>query len=126
MPLLDVIRQRIPAIPWPTLTRAIFLSHTRPRPPCGSLNFHYLLSKWTHPLPRCPPSSWFKLFLSQTLSHMDTPIILKFSNSLPTCRLRRWNRQCSETSAYKIHTPGNYPKENIQQWTINYLLYKEM
>ena len=22
--------------------------------------------------------------------------------------------ECSETSAYKIHTPGNYPKENIQ------------
>ena len=23
--------------------------------------------------------------------------------------------ECSETSAYKIHTPGNYPEENIQQ-----------
>jgi len=23
--------------------------------------------------------------------------------------------QCSETSAYKIQTPGNYPKENIQR-----------
>ena len=23
-------------------------------------------------------------------------------------------QQCSETSAYKIHTPGNYPKESIQ------------
>ena len=22
--------------------------------------------------------------------------------------------ECSETSAYKIQTPGNYPKENIQ------------
>jgi len=22
---------------------------------------------------------------------------------------------CSETSAYKIQTPGNYPKENMQQ-----------
>jgi len=22
---------------------------------------------------------------------------------------------CSETSAYKIQTPGNYPEENIQQ-----------
>jgi len=22
--------------------------------------------------------------------------------------------QCSETSAYKIRTPGNYPEENIQ------------
>jgi hypothetical protein len=23
--------------------------------------------------------------------------------------------QCSETSAYKIQTPGNYPEESIQQ-----------
>jgi hypothetical protein len=23
--------------------------------------------------------------------------------------------QCSETSAYKIQTPGNYPEENIHQ-----------
>ena len=28
--------------------------------------------------------------------------------------VRRWNRQCSETSAYKIQTPVNYPEENIQ------------
>ena len=25
-------------------------------------------------------------------------------------------RECSEMSAYKIQTPGNYPEENIQQW----------
>jgi hypothetical protein len=24
--------------------------------------------------------------------------------------------QCSETSAYKIQTPGNYPEESIQQF----------
>jgi hypothetical protein len=24
--------------------------------------------------------------------------------------------ECSETSAYKIQTPGNYPEENIQQF----------
>jgi hypothetical protein len=45
--------------------------------------------------------------------HMDTPNILKFGHYLPTC-LGRWNTQCSETSAYKIQTPGNYPEENIQ------------
>jgi hypothetical protein len=28
--------------------------------------------------------------------------------------------QCSETSAYKIQTPGNYPKESMQN---NYCLY---
>ena len=25
--------------------------------------------------------------------------------------------ECSETSAYKIQTQGNHPKETIQQWT---------
>ena len=27
--------------------------------------------------------------------------------------------ECSETSAYKIQTPGNYPEENIYHQTIN-------
>jgi len=40
---------------------------------------------------------------------MHTPTILKFSHSLPAFLLR-----CSETSAYEIQTPGNYPEENIQ------------
>jgi hypothetical protein len=35
--------------------------------------------------------NWLKLFLSQTLSHMDTPTILKFSHYLHSC-LWRWNR----------------------------------
>ena len=35
------------------------------------------------------------------------------SSFIPT-HLWRWNRKCSETSAYKIQTPGNYPEENIQ------------
>jgi len=29
--------------------------------------------------------------------------------------------ECSETSAYKIHMPGNYPEENIQQ---EYVFFK--
>jgi hypothetical protein len=27
--------------------------------------------------------------------------------------------ECSETSAYKIQTPGNYPEENIQLSTVS-------
>ena len=26
--------------------------------------------------------------------------------------------ECSETSAYKIQTPGNYPEENIQYYVL--------
>ena len=32
-------------------------------------------------------------------------------------RLWRWNRQCSESSAYKILAPGNHPKERIPFWS---------
>jgi len=34
--------------------------------------------------------------------------------------------ECSETSTYKIQSPGNYPEESIQQSTIFFLLiYKD-
>jgi hypothetical protein len=37
----------------------------------------------------------------------------------------RWNRQCSETSAYKIQMLRNYPEESIQQYsTYLYLILK--
>jgi len=26
--------------------------------------------------------------------------------------------ECSETSAYKIQTPGNHPKDSIQHWNL--------
>jgi len=29
--------------------------------------------------------------------------------------------ECSETSAYKIQTPGNYPEENIQHTNLYYI-----
>jgi hypothetical protein len=35
----------------------------------------------------------------------------------PTC-LWRWNRQCSETSAYKIQRSGNYPEESIKYFRL--------
>ena len=40
-----------------------------------------------------------------------------FRNTLSVPSLqagRRWNRQCSETSAYKIQPPENCPEESIQ------------
>jgi hypothetical protein len=45
--------------------------------------------------------------------------------------LWRRNRQCSETSAYKIQTPRNYPEESIEQFLIslhivhNYLISEQ-
>jgi len=44
---------------------------------------------------------------------MDTPTILKFSHYL-FMPMKMEQTECSETSAYKIQTPGNYPQENKQ------------
>jgi len=99
-----------PAIPWPTLTRAISLSHTRPRPPCGSLPLHYLLCKRAHPYPvallpiglgyfQAKPSP---VWIPQLFSNLVIIHLLAYEDGT----------ECSETSAYKIQTPGNYPEEN--------------
>ena len=43
---------------------------------------------------------------------MDTSAILKL---VIIYLLAYEETECSETSAYKIQTPGNYPEENIPQ-----------
>jgi hypothetical protein len=45
---------------------------------------------------------------------MDTPTILKFLSLFTLLPLKIEQIDCSETSAYKIQSPGNYPEENIQ------------
>jgi len=54
-----------------------------------------------------------RLFSSQSFSHIHTPKFLKSSHSsyLPACEDET---ECSETSAYKIQSPGNYPEESVQ------------
>jgi len=56
---------------------------------------------------------WLRLFSSQTFSRINTP---KFSNLFilhtnPPMKMEQ--TECSETSAYKIQAPGNYPEESI-------------
>jgi hypothetical protein len=51
---------------------------------------------------------------SQTFSRINTPT---FSNPVilhtyPPMKMEQ--TECSETSAYKIQTPGNYPEDSIQ------------
>ena len=59
----------------------------------------------------------FGLFSSQTFSRINTPTFLKPSNSshLPAYE---GGTECSETSAYKIQTPGNYPEESIETCSV--------
>jgi len=87
--------------------QAISLSHTRPRPPCGSLPFHYRLCKRTHPYPvallpiglgyfRAKPPVW----TPQLFSNLVIIRLLAYEDGT----------ECSETSAYKIQTPGKLPR----------------
>ena len=82
------------------------------RPPCGSLPFYYLLCNRTHPYPvtllpislgylRAKPSP---VWIPQLFSNLVILHLLAYEDGT----------ECSETSAYKIQTPGNYPEENIQ------------
>ena len=56
--------------------------------------------------------------LSADVSEYSVPTrLVVWTRMFSSCShdLWRWNRQCSETSAHKIHTPGNHPKQRIQQ-----------
>jgi len=53
--------------------------------------------------------------LSQTFSRVDTPTFLKPKSFYSYLPMKMQQAECSETSAYKIQAPGNYPEESIQQ-----------
>jgi hypothetical protein len=56
---------------------------------------------------------WLENSLSRNFYRKNTPTFLKPSHSshLPA---HEDGIECSETSTYKIQTPGNYPEEGIQ------------
>jgi len=84
-------------------------------PPAATMwviTLHYLLCTRTHPYPvthhpigsgyfRAKPSP---VWIPQQFSNLVILHLLAYEDGTV----------CSETSAYKIQTPGNYPEENIQ------------
>ena len=66
------------------------------------------------PLPCHPLSCWLRLFSKQTFSPINTPTFsnLVILHTYPPMKMEEI--YCSETSAYKIQTPENYPEESIQ------------
>jgi len=98
----------------------------RPQPLCGSLPFHYLLCNRTHPYPVTLLPIGLGYFQAK---HSPVWIPQLFSN-LVTIHLLAYEdgTECSETSAYKIQTPGNYSEENIQhkkeRLTHSYYIFK--
>jgi hypothetical protein len=93
--------------------RAKSLTHTSLWPPCGSL--HSTTCFVTGPTPTLLPS----FLLTQAIfepSLFPLWIPLHFLNTV-SLHLSAYEdgTECSETSAYKIQTPGNYQEESIQQ-----------
>ena len=66
-----------------------------------------------------PPSDWLRLFSSHTFSRINSPTISSRLYFLLTPPMKMEQTQRSETSAYKIQMPANYPppqkKKSIQQ-----------
>jgi len=100
---------------WLTPTRALSPSHTRPWPPMWVVTLRNLFLYSDPPLSCHPPSYWLRLFSSQTFSHIKTPTFsnLVILHTYPPMKMEQ--TECSETSAYKIQTLGNYPEGSIQQ-----------
>jgi hypothetical protein len=66
------------------------------------------------PLACHTPSYWLRLFLSQTFSRINTRTFSNLFILHTYLPMKMEQTECSETSAYKIQTPGNYPEESIQ------------
>jgi len=83
-------------------------------PPVGSSPSTACFYTRTHPYPVAllPISSgyfWAKPFPVQIPQHSQNLVIL---HTYPPMKMEQ--TECSETLAYKIQTPGNYPEESIQ------------
>jgi hypothetical protein len=83
----------LPRFSWISVNKVNPLAHSNTGHICfiSARNLHvyhlilWLVFKRTQPYPVTLLSNWLKLFLSQTLSHIDTYTILKFSHYSPSC-----------------------------------------
>ena len=74
-------------------------------------NFRRVLNFVCFLLGNSPASEFYMPTFRNTLLHLPRRICMK--NTYPPMKMEQ--KDCSETSAYKIQTPGNYPEESIQQ-----------
>jgi len=75
-------------------------------------NFRHVLNVVCFLLGNCPVS---ELYMPTFLFHLQRQIGMKEWRILHTYPpMKMEQTECSEISAYKIETPGNYPEESIQ------------
>jgi hypothetical protein len=108
----------ISTIPWlhfltPTQLRfsLTYLIQASTRGPCPPQPFPLFGHS---PFPSTPPSDWLRLFLRQPTACISTPTFSCRVFLLLTPHMMMEQLECSETSAHKIQTTVNHPKERIQ------------
>jgi len=122
-PLLHKLKERRQ----PPKTRRFDLYHPMAHPNTRPISFTYLsvASMWVvtlhnlclycDPPLSCPTFLMARLSSSQTFSHINNPTFLKPSSFYTHLPAYEDGTECSETSAYKLQMPGNYPEAyNIQ------------
>ena len=100
-------------IPWLTPTHAVSPSHTHPWPPCGLLPSTACFCTRTRPYPVTFLPIGQTIF-KPNLFPYKYPNISETSSFFTPMKMEQ--TECSETSAYKIQMPGNYPEESIQRY----------
>ena len=105
-PKHNILTSTIPCL---TPTRELSHLHTRPRPPCRSLPSTNCFCALTHPYPvtDLPDSAIFQPNLSRMIAQNFSNLIHSTHNYLP---MKMEQTECSETSAYKLQTPGKLPR----------------
>ena len=78
------------------------------------VSLHNLFLYSDLPLSCHPPAYWLPAIFKPNLFPYKYPNISQIQSYFIPTSLWRCNRQCSETSAYKIQMPGNYPEESLQ------------
>ena len=89
-------------------------SHARPWPPYGSLSSTSCFYTRTHHCHVTLLSIVSGCFRAKPFPRINTPTFSNLVILHPYLPIKMEQTECSETSAYKLQTPGNYPEESIQ------------
>ena len=97
----------------PKFRNTLFDAHTRPWPLCGSLPSTDCFCTLTRPYPVTLLPNGSGYFRAKLFPY-NNPTFLKPNSLYTHLPAYEDGTECSETSAYKIQTPGHYPEESIQ------------
>jgi hypothetical protein len=84
-------------------------------------NFRRILNVVCFLLGNSLPYEFYMPMFRNTLFHLHRWVGTYLPRTYPP--MKKEQTECSETLAYKIQTPGNYPEESIQQLYLYFFFY---